>query len=297
MGMRLMLWTFEFAISFVILVWNLYSVLQMGILTELNRPFLFAYFVVPFLASGLRMAMGWTGYRRGTMSARAENFADCVALLLASWFIMAEAIMIMSGFAAEATRDGRGDLLVMAPGLLCVLNTIVMYNRVGSGTGFGPPELPQKKPKPVAGKKAIKAAAPFGEMQDLTQAISTCVVCLDDFEHHDKAAELVCGHVFHEQCIMPWLLTRAHCPLRCELCPAAPAQEPEAVAEAPEPEPDAEAPEPEPDVEAQGGSTREGRGSTREGRSETRSPQSLFSGEAGSILVPGSIPSRSNSPF
>ena len=44
----------------------------------------------------------------------------------------------------------------------------------------------------------------------------TCACCLDDFGPNDQVALLPCGHIFHEDCVMSWFLTRASsgaCPM------------------------------------------------------------------------------------
>ncbi|KAG0680872.1 hypothetical protein C6P42_004596 [Pichia californica] len=41
-----------------------------------------------------------------------------------------------------------------------------------------------------------------------------CTICLDTFEDDDSVRGLICGHVFHQICIDPWLTTRsASCPI------------------------------------------------------------------------------------
>ncbi len=43
---------------------------------------------------------------------------------------------------------------------------------------------------------------------------STCSICLEDFELKEELRVLPCGHLFHTECIVPWLTTRAaNCPL------------------------------------------------------------------------------------
>lgn len=45
--------------------------------------------------------------------------------------------------------------------------------------------------------------------------LSTCVVCIDDMEPEDDVRVLACGHIFHDACIGPWLLSRRAC---CPMC-------------------------------------------------------------------------------
>lgn len=51
----------------------------------------------------------------------------------------------------------------------------------------------------------------------LASGVSTCSVCLEDFEEGAEVAQLPCGHVFHALCVEPWLAGHGSCPLRCSL--------------------------------------------------------------------------------
>jgi hypothetical protein len=61
-------------------------------------------------------------------------------------------------------------------------------------------------PSPAASPASAPPAAPESP---------SCAVCLLDFEAGQRVAELPCSpaHVFHRQCIVPWLRTRKTCPL------------------------------------------------------------------------------------
>ncbi|XP_057441540.1 RING-H2 finger protein ATL64-like isoform X2 [Lotus japonicus] len=40
-----------------------------------------------------------------------------------------------------------------------------------------------------------------------------CAVCLEDFEPKEEVMLTPCNHMFHEDCIMPWLTSKGQCPV------------------------------------------------------------------------------------
>jgi len=57
----------------------------------------------------------------------------------------------------------------------------------------------------------------FAEVSRTSRAVSqSCHICLETFEDDDAVTPLLCGHVFHENCISEWLRRSNVCPLRCE---------------------------------------------------------------------------------
>jgi hypothetical protein len=45
--------------------------------------------------------------------------------------------------------------------------------------------------------------------------VDKCTICICDFEDEDVITLLPCDHVFHEECIMPWLQKESH---KCPIC-------------------------------------------------------------------------------
>ena len=41
----------------------------------------------------------------------------------------------------------------------------------------------------------------------------TCAVCMENITKGAKAVSLPCAHIFHSQCIDPWLQKNSHCPI------------------------------------------------------------------------------------
>jgi len=60
-----------------------------------------------------------------------------------------------------------------------------------------------------------------GATQYLVAEDEDCSVCYCDFEVNDKLRKLPCNHVFHKECVDPWLLNRFK---RCPLCQRNPEQ-------------------------------------------------------------------------
>ncbi|XP_052177553.1 uncharacterized protein LOC127791609 [Diospyros lotus] len=40
-----------------------------------------------------------------------------------------------------------------------------------------------------------------------------CAICLEDFEPREPVMLTPCNHMFHEDCIVPWLKSQARCPV------------------------------------------------------------------------------------
>ena len=41
----------------------------------------------------------------------------------------------------------------------------------------------------------------------------TCSICLEEFKEGEKIKNLNCNHIFHEECLLPWLNDNDCCPM------------------------------------------------------------------------------------
>nr|AEE62818.1 unknown [Dendroctonus ponderosae] len=60
---------------------------------------------------------------------------------------------------------------------------------------------------------ASKAAVDALESETILQTGLQCPVCLKEFPSHDKVKKMPCKHVFHPDCILPWLSKTNSCPV------------------------------------------------------------------------------------
>ncbi|XP_057461954.1 uncharacterized protein LOC130752176 [Actinidia eriantha] len=43
--------------------------------------------------------------------------------------------------------------------------------------------------------------------------VDRCAICLDDFQPRETVMLTPCGHMFHEDCIVPWVMDHGQCPV------------------------------------------------------------------------------------
>lgn len=53
----------------------------------------------------------------------------------------------------------------------------------------------------------------FDEASLKESQFDDCAVCKEDFVAGDLAMRLPCEHVYHEDCLVPWLKTNGSCPV------------------------------------------------------------------------------------
>ncbi|OHT00866.1 hypothetical protein TRFO_32391 [Tritrichomonas foetus] len=80
----------------------------------------------------------------------------------------------------------------------------------GTSTNTSPTTNAKKKEEKPKPKVSLK-------LRDLTEAEvkdeATCAICLDTFKTGTKVAELKCGHIYHEDCVKPWVDGHTTCPV------------------------------------------------------------------------------------
>jgi len=79
---------------------------------------------------------------------------------------------------------------------------------------FGAP-APTHDSVPPASRSAISRLPDVSVTKDdlADEANSTCCICIDDFEIHERVTRLPCGHLFHRCCVEDWLQKHCTCPV------------------------------------------------------------------------------------
>ncbi|KAJ1257484.1 hypothetical protein BS78_10G000300 [Paspalum vaginatum] len=74
---------------------------------------------------------------------------------------------------------------------------------------------PNRYGTPPAAKSAVAALPDVAVSAEMMQADggAQCAVCMDDFQLGAAAKQLPCKHVFHKDCILPWLDLHSSCPV------------------------------------------------------------------------------------
>ncbi|KVI04436.1 E3 ubiquitin-protein ligase RING1-like isoform X1 [Cynara cardunculus var. scolymus] len=73
---------------------------------------------------------------------------------------------------------------------------------------------PNRYGTPPASKSVVRNLPSIKITDDLLESdYSDCAVCKDSFELHEEAKQLPCKHVYHQDCIIPWLELHNSCPV------------------------------------------------------------------------------------
>ncbi|CAH9134530.1 unnamed protein product [Cuscuta epithymum] len=102
-------------------------------------------------------------------------------------------------------RQANFDNFFMGPGLQQLIEQLSLNGRQG------PPPAP---------RSAIDAMPTIRITQRHLNTDSHCPVCQDEFELGCEARQMPCNHLYHSDCIVPWLVQHNSCPVcRLELPP------------------------------------------------------------------------------
>lgn len=94
------------------------------------------------------------------------------------------------------SRGNNGDLFV-GPGLQELIEQLMVDRQ-------GPPPAP---------RSAIDAMPTIKITRAHIQTDSHCPVCKDQFELGTEARQMPCNHIYHSDCIIPWLVQHNSCPV------------------------------------------------------------------------------------
>ncbi|CAN8288382.1 unnamed protein product [Cochlearia groenlandica] len=73
---------------------------------------------------------------------------------------------------------------------------------------------PNRYGTPPASKSAIDALPNVKVDKEILESeMNQCAVCIDEFEYGVFAKEMPCKHVYHRDCLLPWLKLHSSCPV------------------------------------------------------------------------------------
>ncbi|KAG8084590.1 hypothetical protein GUJ93_ZPchr0010g7817 [Zizania palustris] len=73
--------------------------------------------------------------------------------------------------------------------------------------------LARARENPPASKAAVESMPTVSIAVSHVGADSYCAVCKEPFELGTEAREMPCSHIYHQDCILPWLALRNSCPV------------------------------------------------------------------------------------
>ncbi|KAL3629840.1 hypothetical protein CASFOL_027062 [Castilleja foliolosa] len=118
-----------------------------------------------------------------------------------------------------------GDMPTRMPGnggLVEFMNETLGFRRENGGDYFIGPGVEEffehvtvndHRAPPPASRSLIEALATVKISKKHVRAESTCAVCKDKFELGSEVKRLPCKHMYHGDCIVPWLEQRSSCPV------------------------------------------------------------------------------------
>lgn len=88
-------------------------------------------------------------------------------------------------------------------------NNILSYLIANDPNKYGNPPASKEEVEKLQRLTVTKNNQP--EIQKLSSD-NCCPVCKDEYQENDELIKLPCSHLFHNECILPWLKERNSCP-------------------------------------------------------------------------------------
>jgi len=126
--------------------------------------------------------------------------ALCIGIFLSTWHAV---------FLSSPNWGQSSDAMLFSVALLSMNISLVVVHMAVIGCSSYTHRRP---PLGHVAKPALQLAAVL--LVD-TSHDSPCAICLCDLEIGECVTQLRCKHLFHTQCIVPWVAKSNRCPLRC----------------------------------------------------------------------------------
>ncbi|KAL3824971.1 hypothetical protein ACJIZ3_021000 [Penstemon smallii] len=73
---------------------------------------------------------------------------------------------------------------------------------------------PNRYGTPPASKSSVEGLPDIKITEEMLASDSSqCAVCKDSFELNEEGKQMPCNHIYHKECIMPWLVLHNSCPV------------------------------------------------------------------------------------
>jgi hypothetical protein len=120
----------------------------------------------------------------------------------------------------EQAETSNGSLVIEEASSSKVNDTPILSEQATSKSFEMGPAL-EAQPEPEISEGPIEEYGEDDEDEELevhqVDSDDTCAICIETMDDQDDVRLLKCGHIFHSECIDPWLTVRRAC---CPLCKA-----------------------------------------------------------------------------
>ncbi|KAL1554734.1 hypothetical protein AAHA92_15262 [Salvia divinorum] len=150
-----------------------------------------------------------------TNAAAREEVANLATSMLSGLFSIKRLSDVM-GSIRMYTKNGATTSNVVLNGSWTSVDFVVSRDgTVTMSSNSGVEEISEQAVRKPAPKSAINALPRVKVSKEHIHADSTCAVCKERFELGSQARKLPCKHIYHSDCIVPWLQRHSSCPICC----------------------------------------------------------------------------------